>query len=327
MSFVAAAIITSAVVGGVASSKAAKNQASAQRDVADTQAEAFRFSKPYIQDSYEGGQAALTDVLNRGAYGGQTYAAPDPFQLYGNQFAGNVGMGLGQGAFDAAKTSQGFATNYRDLYGRATGDDRLGIAQQYALDNANPLVNAAMRDDYRNLTENTLRNTAMGAQGTGNTNASTKAVSDAIANRGFQDRLTDTTAQIQDSLIDRSLGQQNRQYTDALDATQGMGSSYLDSINASQKAAEFMTGAGRNLRGFDQGYLNDLRAAYERDRDFALDNQIKYKAGILGDAVYQSPQNPQGVYADPTAAGFGGIVQGAGMGMELAKFFKDLKKG
>tara|TARA_R100000742_G_C4276924_1_gene98353 strand:+ start:1479 stop:2462 length:984 start_codon:yes stop_codon:yes gene_type:complete len=327
MTFVAAAIIGSSVVGGIASSRAASKQARAQRDVADTQAEAFRFSKPYIKETYEGGQAALADVLNRGAYGGQTYAAPDPFQLSGNIYAGNVGRNVGQGALDAALASQDYASNFGDLYGRAMGDDRMAIAQQYAIDNANPLVNAAMRDDFRNLTENTLRNTAMGAQGTGNTNASTKAVADAIANRGFQDRLTDTTARIQDNLIDRSIAQQGRQFDDALEATQGMGRSYLDSLNASQKAAELMTGAGRNLRGFDQGYLNDLRAAYERDRDFALDNQIKYRQGILGDAVYQSPQSPQGVYADPTAAGFGGAIQGAGIGMDLAKFFKDMKEG
>jgi len=83
-----------------------------------------------------------------------------------------------------------------------------------------------------------------------------------------------------------------------------------------------MTGAGQNLRGYDQGYLDDQRSAFERQRDFALDQQIKYQQGILGQADYNSPQNPVQVTASPFASAFGGAMTGSGMGMNITKFLE-----
>jgi hypothetical protein len=85
---------------------------------------------------------------------------------------------------------------------------------------------------------------------------------------------------------------------------------------------DFMTGAGGNLQSFDQAALNDARAAFERNRDFGLDNQIKYQQGILGQAVYNNPTQQPNLY-NTGAATFGGAMQGAGTGMEIAKFFDE----
>ena len=48
---------------------------------------------------------------------------------------------------------QGFGQNYQDLYNRAS-QDMLGNAINYAGNNFQPLLEAAMLDDRRNLDEN-----------------------------------------------------------------------------------------------------------------------------------------------------------------------------
>jgi hypothetical protein len=90
---------------------------------------------------------------------------------------------------------------------------------------------------------------------------------------------------------------------------------------------DFMTGAGRNLRAYDQGRLDDQRSAFERDRDFALDQQIKFQQGILGGAVTNSPQNPVMQTASPMAGMFGGAMQGMGAGMGFADWYSGLGNG
>ena len=86
-----------------------------------------------------------------------------------------------------------------------------------------------------------------------------------------------------------------------------------------------MTGAGQNLRGFEQGYLNDQRGRFENDRDFALNQQIKYQQGILGQAVNNSPQNPVQETASPIAGMFGGAMQGASAGMGFGDWYSGQK--
>ena len=97
-----------------------------------------------------------------------------------------------------------FAQNYGDLYNRAS-QDMLGNAINYATSNSDPLIRSAMRDDYRNLMENQLPGTGLSASATGNTNASRRGTREAILERGYQDRMADTTADIQSDLINRSL--------------------------------------------------------------------------------------------------------------------------
>ena len=89
---------------------------------------------------------------------------------------------------------------------------------------------------------------------------------------------------------------------------------------------DFMTGAGGNLQGFEQNRYNDNRFRFEDERDFGLNQNIKYQQGILGQAQYQSPQNPMQVTASPMAAGFGGAMQGAGFGMKMHKAYDDYQK-
>ena len=320
MSFVAAAIVGSAVVGGAASYMGGKEARKGQEAAAEMQAESFRFSKPYIERSYNQGEEAYNASLGQGAYSGKTYADANPYQTAGNNYIGNMGAMGAQGAYDLTQGGQGFGQNYNDMYAASQGD-RMQTAQNYAMDNSGGLVNDAMRDDRRTLEENTLTGINQGASGSGNMNSSRAGVADAVANRAYDDRKADVTSTINQNLMSQSLGQQNQQFKDGMMANQGVQDSYLQGINAMGTMGDFMTGAGSNLRGFQQGQYNDQRARYEDNRDFALNQGIKYQQGILGKADYNSPQNPVSVTASPMAAGFGGAMQGAGIGMSAADYF------
>jgi hypothetical protein len=122
--------------------------------------------------------------------------------------------------------------------------------------------------------------------------------------------------------MDRSLNQQEKQFKNAMDANYGLKGAYTDGINAMGSMGDFMTGAGGNLRKYDQLALEDAREAFERKRDYGLDTQIKYHGGILNNAVYDTP-TVQPNYHDSGAATFGGAMQGAGFGMDMAKFIRD----
>lgn len=304
--------IFGAVAGGLLGRSGAKADRRAQQAQLDAQMEGYNFSKPYIQRSYDRAEGALNDVLDQGAYTGQTYASQNPYFSAGNHYMGGMGAMGAQGAFDINQAGKGFAQNYNDLYNQ-TKRDRIKTAQDYAIANSGGLVNAAMRDDLRNLQENTLTGIDQAASGSGNMNSSRAGVAEAVANRGFADRQADMTANIQDRLMDRSMNAQNRQFQDAMMANQGVANSYFGGIGAMRDMGGFMTGAGNNLMGYQQGYLDDQRRRYEDQRDFALNQNMKYQGGILNNAVYNSAQNVNAPTASSAAGGLGGALSGIGL--------------
>jgi len=308
--------IIGAVAGGLMGANSASKDRKAQQAQLDAQMEGYNFSKPYIERSYDRAEGALNDSLDQGAYQGQTYANQNPYFSAGNHYMGGMGAMGGQGAFDVMQQGQGFAQNYADLY-KQGGADRMQQAQDYAIANSGGLVNAAMRDDRRNLQENTLTGIDQAASGSGNMNSSRAGVAEAVANRGFDDRQADVTASINQNLMNQSLGQQNQQFRDQMMANQGLQQGYGQGINAMNSFGNMMTGAGNNFMNYQQGYLNDQRNRYENQRDFALDQNIKYQNGILGQAVYNSAQDPQGVTANKGAGFMGGAMQGAGIFKEM----------
>lgn len=325
MSFIAAAVIgggLGAIGGAYAGSQARKGQEAQAR----AQGASFEFSKPYIGRNYDRAEDALNTSLGKGAYTGQTYAGPNGFQLTGNNMIGNAGQDNFSGAQGIINSGQNFGQNFNDLYAQG-GADRLGNAQNYAQNNYQGLVNSAMRDDYRNLQENTLTGINQGASGTGNMNSSRAGVQDAIANRGYDDRRADVTANIQNQLFNQSLDQQNLQFGDRLAANAGIQNAYMTGINGLGTMGDFMTNAGQNLQGYQQGALNDQRYRFEDDRDFALNQNVNYQQGILGQADYNSPQNPIGVTASPLAGAFGGAMSGVGLGMDLSGYLQRRPQG
>jgi hypothetical protein len=321
MSWIATAVVGSAIIGGAASKSAAKSGAAAQDRATEASLEAFNFSKPYIKRSYDASEGFNQDVLNTGNYQGQTFANT-PWQMTrGNAMMASMGNRLMPMGFDMANTGSAFANNYGDLFAQSQAD-RMGTAQQYALDNSQPLINAAMRDDYRNLTEKTLPGINMGASGSGNMNSSRAGIADAVANRGFNDRQADVTASIQNQLMNQSLGQQNAQFNQAMAANDGLSDAFKQGINAAGTGGDWMTGAGANLMNIDQQQLNDLKARFEQDRDFAFNQQQKFQQGTLNNAVYDTGNVSPNMW-NPGMSTFGGAMQGAGTMLDMIKTFKE----
>lgn len=315
--------IAGAVIGGLASKSAAKKSAAAQDRATEASLESFRFSKPYIQDSYIVGKNARNDMLKRGTYGGPTLAGPNPYENAGNQMVAQYGMQMMPQNFGMANTGAQFANNYDALMGQ-TQQDRMGAAQQYAMDNSAPLVNAALRDDFRNLNENTLTGINMGASASGNMNSSRAGIADAVANRAYDDRRADVTAGIQDQLMQRNLAQQNAQFSQSMDVNRGLAGAYEAGMKGIGASADYMTGAGANLRGFQQQAFDDRRRRFEDARDFDLNTAIKYQQGILGQADYDSPKVDANLY-NPSMTAFGGAMQGFGMGQKFDSAYADYK--
>jgi hypothetical protein len=321
-------MIGSAVIGGVAGIAGANKQAKAQDAATQAQMAGFNQYKPYVDANLAGGSSALDGVLSTGAYGGQTYAGPNQFQTGTANNMGNYGMDMqGSGAGMMNNTS-GFGNNANQLFNQYQGmsqdaqRDRLGTAMDYASANSGSLVDSAMRDDRRNLQENTLTGIDLAASGSGNMNSSRAGVAEAVANRGYDDRRADVTMDIQNSLIDRSLGQQARQFSDQGAALQGAGmanegiqSAYTTGLNTLGEGANFGMNAGNALQGYDQASLNDQQAAFERQRDFEMNQRQGYQSGMLN----QAPTSVGTISAnkvDPFQAAMGGAMGGFGFAQQ-----------
>lgn len=309
------------IAGGYFANKSAKNQQKANQAAIDAQMAGFNLAKPYTAGMYSGGTDALNASLDAGYYGGPTYASLNSTQ----NNALNSLMGTGQaGANDATNfmnTGRPFADNYANLYDKASGD-MLGNAINYASANTEPLLRNAMRNDYRNLMENQLPQTGLSASATGNTNASRRDTREAILERGYLDRQADTSATISDRLIDRSLNAQNNQLSNMTTANQNLAGLY--GMGQTNAGAAQMLNAGGVLQGDAQNTMNDAKANYDDERDFALNQYMKYNAGILNNAPQSVGQvNPNTV--DPMTATLGGMKAGFGFGGEygpkIADFF------
>ena len=306
--WMAAAVLGSSLLGA----KGAKDAGKSQVKAAEIQNRGFEFSKPYLQRAYTGGEKALANALATGTYGGQTYAAPNPYQYLGNQYMGSQGLaGVGQ-ASDLTNTGFGFGQNFADLYNRSNANT-MGAAQDYALDNSQPLIDAAMRGTNRRIDEQVLPSINLGASASNNTNSSTVGVERALADRFRGDREAQVTTDINKSLMDDYLRQSNIQFGQGLSANRGLQDVYGAGQTAIDAAGNRMLGAGANFRGFDQGFLMDQYNRFNEARDFPLNQQIKFKQGILDNtAVSQSPQNPVVKTASTAAGALGGAMAGLG---------------
>ena len=284
----------------------------------------FNQYKPYVDRALAGGQAALDDRLAAGFYSGPTYAGPSGYQTGAATGYGDASMGIMNRGFDMAGANAGFGANARGLYdqyqGMADGvsaQGRMDTANQYAMDNMNPLVNAAMRDDRRNLQENTLTGIDLAASGTGNTNSSRAGVADAVANRAFDDRRADVSSQVIDGLRTQSLGEQRQAFADQGNALMNAGAAnnsieagYNSGMNTANTGYQMGMGAGGALQGYDQAQMNDERMRFEGNRDFASNVYAEYKNGMLSQNGPQTSNSFAGNYSDPLGAAIGGGMMG-----------------
>jgi hypothetical protein len=321
--------IAGAVLGGGMSYLSSKQDRKNQAAQNDALMAGFNQYKPYVDNNLKGSEGALNNVLDTGAYQGQTYAGPNAFQTGTANSMGNFGMGMMNSGNAMMGNNAGFGNNANNMYGQYQGmvnnaqqQDRLGNAIDYANANTGSLLDTAMRDDRRNLQENTLTGIDMAASGSGNTNSSRAGIATAVANRGYDDRRADMASNIQNSLIDRSLNTQNQAFADqqnalsgAMGANSAISNAYGVGLNTMGQGANFGMNAGNSLQGYDQAQLNDMRKRFEDQRDFEMQQRTMYNAGILGRAP-DSSQNVKANMHNPMMAGISGAMGGYGKGMQ-----------
>lgn len=317
--------ILGSVVGGMFANNAAKKQAKAQDAATRLQMQGYTDARPFIQDMYKGGTAALNDKLNAGYYNGPTYAGLNAMQTGAIDQQYNFGQnafGMGNALMNQG---QNYGQNYQSLFNQA-GQDQLGNAINYANDNSQPLVDAALRDSTRNLQENTLTSIGMGASGTGNTNSSRAGVAEAIAGRDYMDRAADTSAGIKDRLAKDYLTQSQNQFANQMNANQGLGNAFNTGFGMGNTATANMINAGGMYQKDMQNQYTDAKTNFEGNRDFASDAYGDYNAQILG----RAPQTPGTVtpnFVDPTAAAMNGAMAGFGFGGKYGQQIGDFFSG
>lgn len=339
MSWVATAVIGSAVVGAYSSKKAAKEQRKAQEYAADKQSEAFDFYKPYVRDVINKGRGALNRQLATGHIGDYsdraTYARMNDMTTGGLNYANDQAVALADTPANLMGISGGFANNYSDLYNRAADLDSDGnyrgsilsdaVAYGSSSPQAQAMVDRLMRDDTRQLNEETLPTLARQASMGRNTNSSRAEVGAAIAKRAYDDRRADTQADVADMLTGRYLGQANTDFGNAMNINSQLGNVYNNAYQMIPQLSNMRTSAGNAFQAEQQAILNDERMRFEGRRDYDMDKLNAFNAGILNQAVRQSPQNPVMVTASPSAAGIGGAMAGAGFGLDTYKTIQSLK--
>jgi len=304
--------IAGAVIGGVLSNKAAKRSASAMDRATEANMAGFNLAKLYLEKGYSGGSGALDYALDKGAYGGSTYAPMTQMSKDAYDYLNQFGLGQKGNIQNLLANTQGFGTNYANLYGQ-TQQDKIKAASDYALANSPSLINAAMRDSKRQLDENTLRNIDLAATGSGNTNSSRAGVAEALANRAYDDRRADVTSNINDQLTKRYLNQDGVNFNNAMAANNALANTYKNTYGFGRDIANMGALSGGAYQKDAQQRLNEERDAFVRERDF----RMKQYGDFMGNIMGRSPMSQSGIQPnlyDPAMAGVMGAVQGAGIG-------------
>jgi len=309
--------VASAVIGGYMANKAAKKQAGAMDRANEMSNMGYLDSRPYITDLYSRGQNALNNQLAAGYYQGPTYAGLNDMQTtgLGNQYDfGQAGFDYGR---NIAQTSSGFSGNYADLYNRANNSTAMSDAINYATNNSQPLIDAAMRGANRQLNEVSLQNLNNAASSSGNTRSSRAGTAEAILRRGVAEQEADVTANINDQLMNRSLNQSNTDFANAMNANAGLAAGFGTGMNTGFTSANNMINAGGAFQKDLQNQYNDDRQFFEGNRDYEMNVLGNYGNAILGRAPTEG-KNYQANLVDPTMAALGGAQMGFGM---YNKFF------
>jgi hypothetical protein len=319
--------IAGSVIGGLFANKAAKSQAKAMGDANRLRMMPYTDLQPYLLDFYEGGTDAFKDALDKGYYQGDTLAGMDPRTKEGLNAGFNFGKTATGDATSFMDTARGFGSNYADLYNRAS-QDMLGNATQYATNNVEPLLSAAMRDQRRQLEERDIPGNNQMAQGTGNTNSSRAGVMEGMLRRGYDDREADMRTSIMDRLTDRSMRSQQQQLANMTAANQNLAGLFSMGFGMGGKGAAAMTGAGDAFRADEQARLDDERRRFEGERDFASNMYGMYGKNIIGAGPGGSSFGSiQANTANPYTAALSGAMAGFGAGGNIMDYFGGGAKG
>lgn len=163
-------------------------------------------------------------IYDRGVYGGQWTAPINQWQQQSMQqgynaagAAGNVGQAYGNaGQQMLGGLNSAFGYNQQALQGSlnpwlTNPAQYLGLANQTANDPyLTGQIDAALRDPFRQLTEQQMPGIGRGYNMGGSGSGSRRQIAEGIAQRGYADRATDTAAQMRGQAYGQGLGFANQ---------------------------------------------------------------------------------------------------------------------
>lgn len=303
-----------------------------------------------LRDPTMQGVDFMSQLLARGPYAGNYTAPIDPFQTQGvNQGAAAAG---GAGAVSGAYGGQGAGVlpgigQAFDYYGQTlnggsqnpwltNGSQYMDLAGQFA---NNPYmdssINAALRDPFRQLTEQQLPGIDVNANMMGQAGGSQQAIERGIATRGYADRASDVGAMmrmqglqtgygIADNAANQDYGAQQNSANNLFN----MGSKGLDwmsqGYDVNQTGAKDLFGWGGMNQGLDnqqiQGQMEQFNAPWELGKSYG--SYVNPLAGSLKEQT--TDQNALQAYLlsqlGPTLGGIGGDVADGAWGWIKKQF-------
>lgn len=318
MTGVATAIVGSAVIGGYASNRAASKASDSQEAATQAQLAPFRLKKPYLDSGYGLAENNLQAGLDAGAYTGPTYAGMDPRTAEGLNLRYDTALQNQGVASNIMDQTSGFADNAANLYNMSSQDALAGAVDYSTGDQYDALLGAAMRDPYRKLTENTLPEINNRAMASGNMNSSRAGMAEAVANRGYQDRVADAGANIQNKLMNQYLKANNDRISNMTTANNNMASIFGNAYGLQNDISGSMIGVGNAFQADQQGQYGDAETQYYAPYDRS-NAYISNYLNQLGEAPATGQVNPN-LY-DPTSSTITGALGGAQLGFDMYNQF------
>jgi hypothetical protein len=303
-------------VGTAANQNLSQNQNLSTSDLAPWQVQI-----PYLTEAFKAASGNL-DHSNANTYAGPQVAQFTPEQLaifksmtgYGGNSTGadtssSVGVttaNAGSNALvDALKGLNGFSP---------TGgtDSNIAAATAYANNPATDgMIDAAMRDARRSVSEGALPQIARNSAATGNTMSSRRAISEGIVERGLADKTADTSANIRGTQFNNGLAL-------AESARKSDNSAILDALKSSAAAGGSAVGTGVGAIGSgitQQGGLFDLANAGGAGQQAATQTGIDNAKGTAEYANTQAAQNLKNFF-DIVGGKFGGSTTTSSNGVQ-----------
>lgn len=275
---------------------------------------------------------ALTTAQRIGPYQGEYYAGFNPTQTgainravdFADQNR-NLGQGFVFGGQSLLSDGSGIGSNAQAIFDRSFGRTP-DAARDAALAEATGtrtqgLIDAAIRDTTRQLTEETLPGIQRDITATGNRNSSRAGAAEAVATRAAQDRIADVSSQIRQSAYDTALNDDyRRQVTNdqtALGANSQLGSVYDRGLGTVQTGLATEAGlnssqlaAGTALQGDAQARLNADRTRFDDIRFDGFNILDRYNSGIGGPIVSGQTVNDGSGAFQRFGQGLNGLAEG-----------------
>ena len=278
----------------------------------------WKAQRPYLKDVFGNAQSNYNNRM--GPYTGGLYAGMDPatsqgiqgiqgFSPMGQQGAQGA-MNAGQGMFGAGDLSM--SANFGLTQQGDPTQANIASATAYANNPATQgMIDAANRDTARNLYEGQLPSNNRNASLSGNVDSSRTGMRDAMAIRGADDRMADTSANIRGAQFDRglSLAESARGTNIGAQAqgASGLAGNFNSGVNANAQGQQdmynnldAMVKSGQMSQADAQGYLSEAFQQYNM-----ADNYDEQKL-----AAYQGMVNGNYGQQQTSGGGINGIMQG-----------------